>query len=79
MNNNFKYETIYDIFYVCTLLGYLPNLWTMMVALSPRRRATVIKFIIVKRRLLLGKRASIRDIARILGLLQSSCDIYVWG
>ena len=50
-----------------------------MVELSPRRRATVIEFIIDKRRLLLGKRASIRDIARILGLLQSSCDIYVWG
>ena len=62
-----------------TLLSYLPNLRTMMVELSPRRREKIIKFIIKEGWLHPNKRASIRDIARILGLLQSICDIFIWG
>lgn len=50
-----------------------------MVELSLRRREKIIKFIIEEGWLLPGKRASIRDIARILGLLQSICDIFIWG
>ena len=62
-----------------TLLGYLPNSRTLMVELSPRRREKIIKFIIEEGWLHPNKRASIRDIARILGLLQSICDIFIWG
>ena len=60
------------------LLGYLPDSRTMMVGLSPRRRKKIIQYIEAEG-WLLPKSASIRDIARILGLLQSICDIYLWG
>ena len=61
------------------LLGYLPNTRTMMVEISPRCREKIIKFILEEGWLLPGKQATIRDIARILGLLQSICDIFLWG
>lgn len=53
------------------LLGYLPNSRTMMVEISPCRREKIVKFILEESLLLPEKKTSIRDIARILYLLQS--------
>lgn len=64
---------------VQTLLGYLSNLPTMMVELLPRHSEKIIKFIIEEGWLQPNKKASIRDITRILGLLQSICNIVILG
>ena len=57
------------------LLGNLPNSRTMMVGLSPRRREKTIKYI---REVgwLTRKQSSLRELARVHGLLQLICDIF---
>ena len=61
------------------LLGLFPNSRTMMVLVSPRRREKTIKYIEYEGWTTTKLKATIRDIARILGLLQSICDIFIWG
>ena len=61
------------------VLGYQPNTRTMMVELSPRRRDKTVCYIIDEGWLQPKKRATILEISQLLGLLQSICDIYLWG
>ena len=61
------------------LLGKLPNSRLMVVDLSPRRREKIINYILEEGWLDTRTSATIRDIARLLGLMQSICDIFLWG
>ena len=61
------------------LLGHLPNSRSMTVEISPRRREKTIQFILEEGWLDSRTSASIRDIARLLGLMQSICNIFLWG
>ena len=61
-----------------TLIGFHPNTRTMMVELSPRRRDKITKYI-HEEQWLTREWATIREIAIVLGLLQSICDIFLWG
>jgi len=61
------------------LLGRLPNSRSMIVDISPCRREKTITYIEQEGWLDQKRDATIRDIARIFGLLHSICDINIWG
>ena len=61
------------------ILGHLINTRTMMVQISPRRREKTIDHIEEEGWATTRTVATIREVARILGLLQSLCDIFIWG
>ena len=62
-----------------TVLGFQPNTRTMMVKISPRQKDKIIHFIEFEGWHNTKKQATIKEIAQILGLLQSVAQIFPWA
>ena len=72
-----KFNAIYKEIRI--LLGYEPNTRSMSVQISPRRQDKIIIYIEDEGWVLNRTSATIREIAHLLGMLQSICDIFMWG
>ena len=72
-----KFNAIYEEIRI--LLGYEPNTRSMSVRISPRRRDKIIIYIEDEGWVLNRTSATICETARLLGMLQSICNIFMWG
>jgi hypothetical protein len=62
-----------------TLLGHEPDSRSMKVRISRRRREKILAFIREEGWLEKHKKATIKEIAQLLGMLQSACEFFDWG
>ena len=61
------------------LLGHMPDTRTMVVKLSPRRATKIIAYLETEGWLNINHKATIRDIAKVTGLIDSACEFFPWG
>ena len=62
-----------------TLLGHYPDTCLMMVKLSPRQQEKILHFLKNKEWISTRKTATLRELAQVIGIVQSVAEFYPWA